>query len=84
MDTEACKRRTEDEEPKDEPSIVEFEDPVYELSQAYEMEPEYESMTTEQEVAEVQALSPVEQAEYRELTKLHQRQADIERKMCLT
>ena len=81
MDTEACERRTEDEEPKDEPSIVEFEDPVYELSQAYEMEPEYESMTAEQEVAEVQALSPVEQAEYRESTKLHQWQADIERKM---
>ena len=81
MDTEACKRRTDDGEPEDEPSIVEFEDPVYELSQAYEMEPEYESMTTEQEAAEVQALSPVKQAEYRELTKLHQRQADIERKM---
>ena len=54
---------------------------MYELSQAYEMEPEYESMTAEQEAAEVQALSPVEQAEYRELTKLHQCQADIERKM---
>ena len=58
---------------------MEFEDPVYELSQAYEMEPEYESMTAEQEAAEV--LSPVGQAEYRELTKLHQHQADIERKM---
>ena len=60
---------------------MEFEDPVYELSQTYEMEPKYESMTTEQEVVEVQALSPVRQAEYRELTRLHQRQADIERKM---
>ena len=56
---------------------MEFEDPVYELSQTYEMEPKYESMTTEQEVVEVQ----VGQAEYRELTRLHQRQADIERKM---
>ena len=44
---------TDDEEPKGESSIVEFEDPVYELSQAYEMEPEYESMTAEQEAAEV-------------------------------
>ena len=60
---------------------MEFEDPVYELSQAYEMEPEYENMTAEQEAVEVQALSPVGQAEYRELTKLHQCQVDIERKM---
>ena len=59
---------------------MEFEDPVYELSQAYEMEPKYRSMTAEQEVAEVQALSPVKQAEYRELTKLHQCQADIDRR----
>ena len=44
---------TDDSEPKDEPSVVEFEDPVYELSQTYEMEPEYESMTVEQEAAEV-------------------------------
>ena len=79
--TETCERRTDDEEPEDESSIVEFEDPVYELSQAYEMEPEYENMTAEQEAAEVQALSPVGQAEYRELTKPHQHQADIERKM---
>ena len=81
VDMEARERTTDDEETVDEPSIVEFEDPVYELSQAYEMESEYESMTAEQEVAEVQALSPVGQAGYRELTKLHQRQADIERKM---
>ena len=44
---------TDDNEPEDEPSVVEFEDPVYELSQTYEMEPEYESMTVEQEAAEV-------------------------------
>ena len=81
VDTETCERTTDDEETEDEPSIVEFEDPVYELSQSHEMEPEYESMTAEQEVAEVQALSSVGQARYRELTKLHQHQADIERKM---
>ena len=45
------------------------------------MEPEYESMTAEQEAAEVQTLSPVGQAGYRELTKLHQHQADIKKKM---
>ena len=45
------------------------------------MEPEHESMTAEQEAVEVRALSPVRQAEYRELIKLHQCQADIERKM---
>ena len=72
VDMEARERTTDDEETEDEPSIVEFEDPVYELSQAHEMEPEYESMTAEQEAAEVQALSPVGQARYRELTKLHQ------------
>ena len=81
VNIEECEKKTDDEEPKDEPSIVEFEDPVYELSQVYEMEPEYENMTAEQEAVEVQALSPVEQAGYQELTKLHQRQADIERKM---
>ena len=81
MDTEACEKGTDDEESQDEPSLVEFEDPVYELSQAYEMEPEYENMTAEQEAVEVQALSPVKQTEYRELTKLHQCRADIERKM---
>ena len=81
VDTETHEKTTDDEETEDEPSIVEFEDPVYELSQAHEMEPKYESMTAEQEVAEVQALSPVRQAGYRELTKLHQHQADIERKM---
>ena len=37
------------------PSVVEFEDPIYELSQMYEMEPEYEDMTPEQEATEVQA-----------------------------
>ena len=59
VDTETYEKTTDVEETKDEPSIVEFEDPVYELSQAHEMEPEYESMTAEQEAAEVQALSPV-------------------------
>ena len=56
---------TDDDEPEDEPSMVEFEDPVYELSQTNEMEFEYESMTMEQEATEVQALTPAEQAKYR-------------------
>ena len=89
VDVEECGKTTDeledestnDGEPEDEPSMVEFEDPVYELSQTYEMEPEYESMTVEQEAAEVRALSPAEQAKYRELTRLHQRQADIEKRM---
>ena len=81
VDTGAHEKTTDDKETEDETSIVEFEDRVYELSQAYEMEPKYESMTAEQEVAEVQALSPVRQAGYRELTKLHQHQADIKKKM---
>ena len=38
-------------------------------------------MTPEQEAAEVQALTPIEQAEYRELTKLHQQQEELEKKM---
>ena len=42
---------TNDDELGDDPTIVEFEDLVYELSQSYEMEPEYENMTVEQETA---------------------------------
>ena len=72
---------TNDNELRDDPTIVEFEDLMYELSQSYEMEPKYKNMTVEQEAAEVQALSPAEQAKYRELTQLHQWQADIEKKM---
>ena len=79
--TEEHKKTSDDEEPEDELSIVEFEDPMYELSQTYELELEYENMTVDQEAAEVQALLPVTQAEYRELSKLHQHQADIEKKM---
>ena len=45
------------------------------------MEPEYKNMTPEQEATAVQALTPTEQAEYRELTKLHQHQAEIEERM---
>ena len=72
---------TDDSEPENEPSMVEFEDLVYELSQTYEMESEYESMTVEQETAKVQALSPTGQAKYRELTRLHQQQADMDKRM---
>ena len=71
----------DDDESGDEPSMVEFKDPVYELSQRYEMESEYENMTQEQEATEVQALTPAEQAKYMELTRLHQHQAEIEKKM---
>ena len=63
---------TDDDESEDEPSMVEFEDPVYELSHTYEMESEYKNMTIEQGATEVQALTPPEQAKYRELTRLHQ------------
>ena len=70
----------DDDDFGDEPSVVEFEDPIYELSQSYEIEPEYEDMTPEQEAAEVQELTPAEQAEYRELTKVHQCQAELERR----
>ena len=38
-------------------------------------------MTPEQEATEVQALTPTQQAEYRELTKLHQCQVELEKKM---
>ena len=80
VDVEKCGKTTDepedestnDDEPEDEPSMVEFEDPVYKLSQTYEMESEYKSMTIEQEAAQVWALSPTEQAKYRELTRLHQ------------
>ena len=71
----------DDDDFGDKPSVVEFEDPIYELSQSYKIEPEYEDMTPEQESTEVQALTPMEQAEYRELTKLHQCQVELEKKM---
>ena len=44
--------------------VVEFEDQVYELAQAYELEPEYYDMSEEQEAEAVQALTPREWAEY--------------------
>ena len=89
MDNKECRKATDksedestdDDELGDDPTVIEFEDPVYELSQTYEMEPEYKSMTAEQEAAKVQALSPAEQVKYRELIWLHQQQADIEKKM---
>ena len=79
--TDECEKTSDDEEPEDKLSIVEFEDPMYELSQMFELEPEYENMTMDQEAVEVQALSPVVQAEYRELPKFHQHQADVKDKM---
>ena len=80
-DTEEYEKTSDNEEPEDKLSIVEFEDPMYELSQTFELEPEYENMTVDQEAAEVQALSPVAQAEYRELSKFQQHQAGIKNKM---
>ena len=71
----------DDDESDDEPSVVGFEDPIYELSQMYEMEPEYKDMTSEQEATEIQALTPTEQVKYRELTKLLQCQVELEKKM---
>ena len=62
--TEEHEKTSDNEEPKDELSIVEFEDLMYELSQMCELEPEYKNMTVDQEAAEVQALSPVARAEY--------------------
>ena len=56
---------TDDDESEDEPSMVEFKDLVYKLSQTYKME-------SEQEATEVRALTPAGQAKYRELTRLHQ------------
>ena len=71
----------DDDDFGDEPSVVEFEDPIYELSQSYKIEPEYKDMTLGQEATEVQALTPMEKAEYKELTKLHQCQVELEKKM---
>ena len=80
-DTEEYEKTSDDEELEDKLSIVEFEDLMYELSQTFELEPEYENMTVDQEAVEVQALSPVAQAEYQELFKFHQHQEDIKNKM---
>ena len=41
--TEECEKTSDDEELEDELSIVEFEDPMYELSQTFELESEYET-----------------------------------------
>ena len=62
-------KNTSDEE--DQP-VVEFEDQSYELAEMYQLEDKYQDMTAEQEATEVQTLTPWEQAEYREMTKLHQ------------
>ena len=61
--------------------VVEFKDQAYELSQAYELEEEYQDMMTEQEAAAVQALTPWEQAEYQELSRLHQQQAEVKKEI---
>ena len=66
---ESGNENTSDEEGQ---PVVEFEDQSYELAQTYQLEDEYQDMTAEQEAAEVQTLTPREQAEYWELTKLYQ------------
>ena len=38
--------------------VVEFKDQAYELTQAYQLEPDYHKMTKEQEAEAVQALTP--------------------------
>ena len=43
---------------KEDQPVVEFKDQAYELTQAYELEPEYHEMTEEQEAEAVQALTP--------------------------
>ena len=66
---------------KEDQPVVEFEDQSYELAQMYQLEDEYQDMTAEQEATDVQTLMPWEQAGYQEMTKLHQRQAEMEKKM---
>ena len=61
--------------------VVDFEDQSYELAQTYQLEDEYQDMTAEQEAAEVQMLTPREQAEYQEMMKLHRQQAEMEKRM---
>ena len=67
---------TDEEEP-----LIDFEDPLYELSQSYEMESEYENMTPEQEAAEVKSMTPQEQAKYHELKQFHQHQVELNKEM---
>ena len=62
---------THQETDKEDQLVVEFEDQAYELAQTYQLKQEYHEMTLEQEADAVQALTPLEQAEYRELTLLH-------------
>ena len=57
---------SESTEIEEDQQIMEFKDQAYELSQAYQ------DMTIEQEAAVVQVLTPQEQAEYQELSRLHQ------------
>ena len=68
-----------DEASEKEP-IVNFEDPLYKLSQSYEIESEYEDMTIKQEAVEVRTLTPREQAKYRELKQFHQHQVHLTKK----
>ena len=73
-ETNPAEKESSDENASDEEGqpVVEFEDQSYELAQTYQLEDKYQDMTAEQEAAEVQTLTPWEQAEYQEMTKLHQ------------
>ena len=73
-ETNPAEKESSDENASDEEGqlVVEFEDQSYELAQMYQLEDEYQDMTAEQKAAEVQTLMPWEQAEYQEMTKLHQ------------
>ena len=95
MDDEPGERQTEmsvcdedidpkgsnDETTDEEEPLIDFEDPLFELSQSYEMEPEYENMTPEQEAAEVKSMMPQEQAKYHELKQFHWHQVELNKEM---
>ena len=67
---------TDGEEP-----LIDFEDPLCELSQSYEMEPEYRDMTPEQEAAKVKTMTPREQAEYHKLKQFYRHQVELNKEI---
>ena len=84
METEESENESESthqETDEEDQLVVEFKDQAYVITQTYQLEQEYHKMTSEQEADAVQALTPLEQAEYQELTKLYQRQAEMEKGM---
>ena len=84
VDTEESEKESESthqQTNKEDQLVVEFEDQAYKIDQMYQLEQEYHEMTLEQEAEAVQALIPLEQAEHRELTMLHRRQAKMEKEI---